>query len=57
MSYLKILFIPNEEGFPPYTVIRDDGDLREPEKRTAFNGPTHVVKEVAAFLADCEGGI
>ena len=54
--YLKIHHTPNQNGMPQFTVIRDDGDLREPEKRTVHTDPINIIKDVAAFLADCEGG-
>jgi hypothetical protein len=55
-SYLKIHHTPNQDGMPQYTVIIDDGDIGAPERRTVHADTLNIIKEVAAYLADCEGG-
>ncbi len=55
-SYLKIHHTPNEDGRPPFTVIIDDGDPHTPERRTLCTDTLRIIEEVAAYLADCEGG-
>ncbi|MHB8123135.1 MAG: hypothetical protein ACYDG4_13375 [Desulfuromonadaceae bacterium] len=52
---LTIHHTPNQNGLPQYTVIRDDG-LRVVPETVATNDPLAIIKEVARFLADREGG-
>ena len=56
MDYLKIHHTPNQDGLPQFTVIIDDGDPRVPERRTVHASGVDIIKDAAAYLADCEGG-
>ena len=58
MSYLKIHHTRNQEGLPQYEVIIDYGDPAIPERRIYYKDGrgSDIIKDVAKYLAECEGG-